>query len=184
MTTIVAPPWEEQPTEGGIADAPSDGKTYGRKDAAWSEVTSVGGDAAGFAALRRTYADAGLTLVDGSFETGGTLSSATDVLLLNAAAKAYAWTGTFPKVVAAGATPATSGGIGAGAWVDRTDLTLRSELNLVVKTFDSVDSMVASTGLRVGQKIFLTGYHRFSPNIGGGHLYVSDDATTADNGFT
>ena len=24
MTTIVAPPWEEQPTEGGIADAPSD----------------------------------------------------------------------------------------------------------------------------------------------------------------
>ena len=33
MTTIVAPPWEEQPTEGGIADAPSDGKTYGRKDA-------------------------------------------------------------------------------------------------------------------------------------------------------
>jgi len=35
---------------------------------------------------------------------------------------------TFPKVVAAGATPATSGGIGAGAWVDRTDVTLRNEL--------------------------------------------------------
>lgn len=45
MTTIVAPPWEEQPTGGGIADAPSDGKTYGRKDAAWAEVVSVGGPA-------------------------------------------------------------------------------------------------------------------------------------------
>lgn len=70
MTTIVAPPWEEQPTAGGgvtseqvgaliathstdasahpdkLADAPSDGKTYGRKNAAWKEVTSGGGGAA------------------------------------------------------------------------------------------------------------------------------------------
>ena len=46
MTTIVAPPWEEQPTGGGIPDAPSDGKTYGRKDAAWAEVTSGGGGGA------------------------------------------------------------------------------------------------------------------------------------------
>ena len=45
MTTIVAPPWEEQPTTGGISDAPSDGKTYGRKDAAWAEVTNGGGGA-------------------------------------------------------------------------------------------------------------------------------------------
>ena len=45
MTTIVAPPWEEQPTGGGIADAPTDGKTYGRKDAAWAEVVSGGGPA-------------------------------------------------------------------------------------------------------------------------------------------
>jgi hypothetical protein len=40
----------------------------------------------------------------------------------------YGWAGTFPKVVAAGSTPATSGGVGAGAWVDRTDVTLRSDL--------------------------------------------------------
>lgn len=45
MATIVAPPWEEQPTGGGIADAPTDGKTYGRKDAAWAEVVSGGGPA-------------------------------------------------------------------------------------------------------------------------------------------
>lgn len=30
---------------GGIADAPSDGKTYGRKNASWSEITSGGGSA-------------------------------------------------------------------------------------------------------------------------------------------
>lgn len=41
----------------------------------------------------------------------------------------YSWSGSFPKVVSAGSTPVTSGGIGAGAWVDRTDVTLRSELN-------------------------------------------------------
>lgn len=43
MITIVAPPWEEQRTEGGIADAPTDGKTYARKDAAWAELVSVDG---------------------------------------------------------------------------------------------------------------------------------------------
>ena len=40
--------WEIKPIEGGgggIDDAPSDGKTYGRKDAAWAEVVSVGGPA-------------------------------------------------------------------------------------------------------------------------------------------
>lgn len=34
--------WEINPVEGGgIADAPTDGKTYGRKDAAWAEVVSA-----------------------------------------------------------------------------------------------------------------------------------------------
>lgn len=117
----------------------------------------------------------------GTFSAGYTLTNMRQTLEYGG--HEYSWAGTFPKVVAAGLSPETSGGIGAGAWVDRTDETLRSELNFVVKTFDSVDSMVVSTELRVGQKIFLTGYHGFSPNIGGGHLYVSDDATTADDGF-
>jgi hypothetical protein len=45
----------------------------------------------------------------------------------------YSWAGTFPKVVPAGSTPATSGGIGAGAWVDRTDVTLRGDTERVCK---------------------------------------------------
>lgn len=55
-------------------------------------------------ALRRTYAEAGLTLVGGSFEAGGTLASASDVLLHEASGKAYGWYGAFPKVVAAGSS--------------------------------------------------------------------------------
>lgn len=79
-------------------------------------------------ALRRSYAEAGYNLVDGSFEAGGTVTTPSDVLLYEADSKAYSWDGALPKVVPVGSTPATSGGIGAGAWVDRTDVTLRSDL--------------------------------------------------------
>mgnify|MGYP000662166630 CR=1 FL=1 len=44
-------------------------------------------------ALRRSYAEAGFNLVAGSFETGGTLASTSDVLLLESAGTAYAWAG-------------------------------------------------------------------------------------------
>ena len=84
------------------------------------------GGAAGFEALRRSYADAGLTLVEGSFETGGTLSSATDVLLHNVTAKAYAWTGAFQHVVAPGTNPTLPGsGYAPRTDAPRTDALLR-----------------------------------------------------------
>ena len=174
MTTIVAPPWEEQPTEGGIADAPSDGRTYGRKDATWAEVASVGGDAAGFEALRRTYADAGLTLIDGSFETGGTLSSATDVLLHNATAKAYAWTGAFPKVVVAGTDPAAVAG-----FVPRSDVLLRSELGrLSVHTVAELQNLTNSD---VGKRVQWMGYYNGSD--GGGNFGVVKSGAHTHDGF-
>lgn len=66
------------------------------------------GGAAGLEALRRTYADAGLTLVDGSFETGGVFNAATDVLLRGVNGLAYSWTGVLPKVVAPGTDPTLS----------------------------------------------------------------------------
>ena len=37
----------------------------------------------------------------------------------------YAWTGAFPKIVAAGSTPTP---LGAGGWVDRSDVVLRDQL--------------------------------------------------------
>lgn len=82
-----------------------------------------------FEALRRSYAEAGFNLVDGSFEDGGTLTSTSDVLLHKATWATYSWSGVFPKVVNAGSTPATTGGIGAGAWVDRSQSTLKDMLS-------------------------------------------------------
>ena len=71
-------------------------------------------------ALRRTYLEAGYNLVEGSFETGGILVNINDVLLYEAEGKAYSWGGTLTKTVIAGSTPSSSGGIGAGAWTDRS----------------------------------------------------------------
>ena len=66
--------------------------------------------------------------VAGSFETGGTIVNRRDILWWEAAKSWYSWQGTLPNVVAAGSTPATSGGVSPTAWVDRTDGALRSEL--------------------------------------------------------
>lgn len=46
------------------------------------------------------------------------------------------WQGSLPKVVPAGSTPATSGGIGAGAWVDRSDVTLRDLQTILTKRYE------------------------------------------------
>lgn len=57
-------------------------------------------------ALRRSYAEAGYTLVSGSFEAGGTLVNANDVLLQESTGKAFSGpAGT----VAAGTNPASGG---------------------------------------------------------------------------
>ena len=58
-----------------------------------------------FEALRRSYAEAGFTLVNGSFEEGGTLTSATDVMLYKVSGIAYAYSGGFPHTVTAGTNP-------------------------------------------------------------------------------
>ena len=69
-----------------------------------------------FEALRRSYAEAGYNLVDGSFEAGGTVATATDVLLYEADGKAYAYTGTLPHTVVAGSSPSAE----PGMWTDKS----------------------------------------------------------------
>ena len=68
----------------------------------------------------------------GSFTAGAMLTDMRQVLIWDVSqggdGHEYGWSGAFPKVVTAGATPAASGGIGAGAWVDRTDVVLRDQL--------------------------------------------------------
>lgn len=72
-------------------------------------------------ALRRTYADAGYNLVEGSFGRGGTVTTATDVLLNEVDGKAYSWGGTLPKTVPLNSTPETTGGVGVNSWSDMSE---------------------------------------------------------------
>ncbi|MCK6643416.1 hypothetical protein L8S64_07475 [Enterobacter bugandensis] len=64
-----------------------------------------------------------------SFEDGNTLTLPNQVLRLEATGEYYRWDGAFPKDVPAGSTPATTGGVGLGAWISVADAALRGELN-------------------------------------------------------
>lgn len=72
-------------------------------------------------ALRRSYAEAGYTLVDGSFEAGGTLVNANDVLLQERTGKAFSGL--------AGNVPAGTNPV-SGGFVDRSGVLLRDYANV------------------------------------------------------
>lgn len=85
-----------------------------------------------FGNVRRPFqqivTDMGFNPVTGSFQAGATVAEYNQCLLDESTGTFYSWNGALPKVVPAGSTPATAGGIGVLLWVDRTDLLLRSEL--------------------------------------------------------
>lgn len=93
----VVPPGSTPLTTGGIAV----GAWMSRFDPALRVQTRE--------SLRRSYAEAGYNLVDGSFEAGGTLVNVNDVLLQERTGKAYSGAGLFPQTVVAGTDP-TAGG--------------------------------------------------------------------------
>lgn len=63
-----------------------------------------------------------------SFEDGATLTLPNQVLRYEATGEYYRWDGDFPKAVAAGSTPESTGGVGLGAWVGVGDASLRTNL--------------------------------------------------------
>lgn len=91
--------------------------------------------------LRRSYAEAGYNLVAGSFEAGGTLVNANDVLLQERTGKAFSGpAGT----VAAGTNPASGGFVDkSGGLIDQ----------VYTRTFANVDAMVNFNGLIEGQVV-------------------------------
>ena len=74
---------------------------------------------------RRSLAEAGLTLVSGSFEDGATANSATDAVWHIEGGQCYTWSGTLPKAVPANSTPTSTGGVGPSAWVSVGDASAR-----------------------------------------------------------
>ena len=136
-----------------------------------------------FEALRRSYTEAGYNLVDGSFEEGGTLTAPTDVLLHKSTGKVYAWTGALPKVVAPDTDPTAPG----SGYVPRTDVVLRSEINIITRKLNSVAEMIADTTLVIGQVVetvsYLAGWEAVAkPRGGNTYLIVAAGTGTADGG--
>lgn len=78
---------------------------------------------------RRSLAEAGLNLVDGSFESGATVTTNTDAVWHIAGGQCYIWGGTLPKTVGHDSTPVGSGGISGTAWKSVEDSTLRGDLS-------------------------------------------------------
>lgn len=90
--------------------------------------------------LDQAYARSGNTFVSGSFEQGGTVSTATDVLLFEADGKGYAWGGALPKTVPLGSTPGSTGGISPTTWIDKSAapfLFLQNGVGAVLRTAES-----------------------------------------------
>lgn len=118
-------------------------------------------------ALRRSYAEAGYNLVDGSFEVGGVLVDANDVLLQERTGKAFSGpAGT----VAAGTNPSS------GGFVDRSG-------TLSVVAIRDIATLRATEPLFDGQRIPVIGYYDDTPLQGGGDfIYDSTDTTTPDDG--
>lgn len=67
-------------------------------------------------ALQRSLAEAGYTLVAGSFETGGSVSLVSDALLYEKEGIAYSWCGGLTKTVPPDSTPSSTGGMSPTAW--------------------------------------------------------------------
>lgn len=122
--------------------------TYQYTGGVWNVVSAVKTNLRVIA--ERLAKEAGFSMVAGSFDSGATITNPADVIWDEFSGKYYSWSCAFPKVVAAGSTPATSGGTGVGAWADKTDLMLRSELfnnyNINSTTLEKLNGMTVSHG--------------------------------------
>lgn len=79
-----------------------------------------------------------------SFEDGATLTLPNQVLRWENNGEYYRWDGDFPKAVAAGSTPESTGGVGLGAWVGVGDASLRSDLTKYGATIDQIAHRVTT----------------------------------------
>ena len=112
--------------------------------------------------LRRSYAEAGYNLVAGSFEAGGTLVNANDVLLQERTGKAFSGPA---GPVAAGTDPAS------GGFVDRSSALLRG---VSQKTFSTTVAMTsAAATLKIGDLVSTAGHT--TVGVGSADYVVSTD---------
>lgn len=77
--------------------------------------------------LENTISRLGFVTVD-SFEDGATITQRNQALRHAETGKLYRWAGDLPKTVPASSTPTSSGGVGANAWLEVSDVALRQDL--------------------------------------------------------
>ncbi|MBT0498739.1 hypothetical protein [Morganella morganii] len=137
--------------------------------------------------MNQAIISAGYITVD-SFQQGAQLpdneiTQRNQILRDETTGEYYRWDGDLPKVVPAGSTPESTGGIGKGAWIDigganlRTDLRADNGFTFVggltenyLRVFDNVAEMVAETSLPLGATVKTRGYYTI--NDGGEAEYT------------
>lgn len=95
----------------------------------------------------RAMAEAGITVVAGSFEKGAVVTSTNEGVYQESTGKVYSWFTDATITVPAGTSPQNFGGINATAWVDKTDLMLRGELGYIDGLHDVSVSVVIGDGV-------------------------------------
>lgn len=107
-------------------------------------------------ALRRTYAVAGYNLrpVPESFENGGTLASAIDVLLDQSTGKAYSGAGPFPQTVLAKTNP-TTGGFVDRSYVATNRVVKASTLGIKASNTAAVNASLLNAALASRANVYL-----------------------------
>lgn len=120
---------------------------------------------------RRSLAEAGLNLVDGSFQEGGVLTTATDVIWDVKGNQCYKWGGTLPKTVSQGSQPSDD----TVGWSNVSQVLLRKSLRdamgagLVGYNTTTVATALDSIITHNGRVVFLDDF----PNVKGDG--VTDD---------
>ena len=128
----------------------------------------------------------------GNFDDGVTLQSENQVIIqfIDGYARQFLWSGSLPKVVPAGSTPESSGGIGPGAWVSVGDASLRSNLadsdgSSLIKYGDGtlkdyLDSLSNKSGFNaVGRFLNIAELREATPSTEGEIVFVASAASAS-----
>ncbi|MBP1034045.1 hypothetical protein J8631_00560 [Serratia fonticola] len=122
-----------------------------------------------------------------SFEQGANLTLVSQALRWEANNAFYSWRGHYPKAVPFGSTPETTGGFAPDAWVDVSDLALRTEaaakdgLKIIGRCPD-IETLRTTEPSQTMQLIDVAEYRSGWFQGGGYYSYDSMDKDSADNG--
>lgn len=130
-----------------------------------------------------------LDATSSSFQDGAKLFDKNDRVLDRSTtpAQLYYWDGAFPKDVAVGSTPASSGGVGAGKWLPIGDATISAEYGItrIGNGYGYFDTVASATAANLKDGMLATFKGRDTVNDGGGGVfrYEASATTTVDNGI-